>query len=516
MFELRDFQKDLVQRAQASMQAGGTPCVVAPTGAGKTVILAEMARLELQAGRRVVVIAHRGEIVQQLRNSLRKHLGDKLPFAMITAGSNAPMDRPVTIGMVPTMARRLHKLAPLKGCTLLADEAHHSGAKSWMSTVDALEPRRRAGLTATPIRPDGRGLGGQGGFTELVIGPQARELMDAGFLCEYTYLVASKRVSGQGLRKASTGDYRTKDLEELGNTILGEIVPTWQKHNPQGLSTISVACSVDHAYELEGLYRSAGIKAKAVLGTTPKAERAKAFDDFRSGKLTVLVACAVIDEGLDVPEATVLQITRPTASLRLYRQLAGRVLRPAPGKDRAIFIDHTDNFDRLPLPDADIEWELDSPAKEAAPRSIVIDDDEVKPEAEPKGPPVEVPDEMVTLKRMHPVEMKRTLQRLANEAFADGNNEQLAKLLPVAFLVLPHEQMLGLEKRLLLPAGWAAAQAMLGLAKRWPQKKQQEEMTKAMRAMTELSGATLSGQSMVTHDSSPHLQHFPPDRAAAA
>ena len=81
MFELRDFQKDLVQRAQAAMAAGGVPCLVAPTGAGKTVILAELARLELAAGRRVAVIAHRGEIVQQLRNSLRKHLGDKLPFA---------------------------------------------------------------------------------------------------------------------------------------------------------------------------------------------------------------------------------------------------------------------------------------------------------------------------------------------------------------------------------------------------------------------------------------------------
>ena len=452
MFELRDFQKDLVQRAQAAMAAGGVPCLVAPTGAGKTVMLAELARLELAAGRRVAVIAHRGEIVQQLRNSLRKHLGDKLPFAMITAGSRAPMDRPVTIGMVPTMARRLHKLAPLKGCTLLADECHHSGAKSWRSVVEALEPRRRAGLTATPIRPDGRGLGEQGGFTELLVGPQPRELMDAGFLCDYTYLVASKRVSGQGLKKASTGDYRTKDLEELGNAILGEIVPTWQKHNPQGLATITVACSVKHAYELAALYRDAGIKAKAVLGETPKAERDQAFADFRSGKLTVLVACAVIDEGLDVPEATVLQITRPTASLRLYRQLAGRVLRPAPGKEKAIIIDHTDNFMRLPLPDADIEWELHSPAKESKARAIVVDGDEIKPEAaDPQPLPDVVPDEMVSLadvKRLHPAEQRARVLELIDhgDRTEDQARLQLEKVLPIAPLVLEHHHLIGIEQ----------------------------------------------------------------------
>jgi len=232
MFTLRDYQVDLVNRAQEQLRTGGVPCIVAPTGAGKTVLLAELARLALERGERVVTVAHRQEIVLQIVKSLRGHLGTRVGIEVVTAGSTARWNRPVTVGMVPTMARRLKHLPALKGCTLLQDECHHAGAASWARVTEALEPARRAGLTATPVRPNGNGLGDEGGFTSLVIGPHPDELMAMGALCRYRLFAAPTTIDSRGLRKRG-GDYATADLERKVVEINGQIVPDFLRFNPE-------------------------------------------------------------------------------------------------------------------------------------------------------------------------------------------------------------------------------------------------------------------------------------------
>lgn len=364
-FILRPYQSGLVDRSIASMTAGGVPCLVAPTGAGKTVMVAEIARILRSQGHRIVVVAHRQEIIYQLRDSLRRHLPPSTRMETIGAGTKPRWDADVTIAMVPTLARRIRHLERLQGAVMLCDEAHHCGATSWKNVTAAIAPVARIGATATPIRPDGKGMGDEGGFTELVVGPQVRELMDMGCLCDYKLFASPNRVTTEGLRKRA-GDFRQEDLEQRVVAINGSIVADWQRYG-QGQKTITVCVGVDHAHEVAERFRDAGIAAAAVDGNTPKAVRERIFEDFRSGDLTVLTACAVVDEGLDVPAAAVLQVTRPTASLRLWKQLLGRVMRPSPGKEHCIILDHSDNWQRLPAPDEDIQWDLHAEAKQVGP-----------------------------------------------------------------------------------------------------------------------------------------------------
>jgi superfamily II DNA or RNA helicase len=357
-FDLRGYQSGLVDRGEAVMLNGGVPAIVAPTGAGKTVLLSEVARRAIERGEQVLAVCHRGEIIEQLARSLRKHLGSRTLIEVVRAGSKTPMRSQVIIGMVPTLSRRTHRLGHLRGCTLLQDECHHAGARSWEAVTEAVQPRHRMGFTATPIRPNGKGLGDEGGFTELVIGPQPGELMDMGALCRYRMIATEEQIDNSNLRKNSTGDYSVEDMEQQAKQINGNIVRDWRMFNPNGDRTIFVGVSVDHAHAVANMFNAQGIPAEAVDGKTPKALRTAIFARFRAGQIRVLCACAVVDEGLDVPEATVLQMTRSTTSIRLYRQLCGRVLRPAPGKTIATIIDHTTNWKDLDPPDAAIKWDL--------------------------------------------------------------------------------------------------------------------------------------------------------------
>ena len=436
-----------------------------------------------ERGERVVAVCHREEIAEQIVKSLTHHLGRRTFIDVIRSGSRSRMSAPVTVGMVPTMARRLERLGPLRGATLLMEECHHAGSNSWSDVIEAIAPGRRCGFTATPIRPNGQGLGDQGGFTRLHVGPQPAELMAMGHLCRYRMFAAEVEVAGKGLSRRSGGDYKTRELEAAVNKsgINGEIVRDWLRYNPQRLRTIAVGVSVDHCHAMAELYRANGIAAEVVDGKTPKGIRRAIFQRFRDGVTTILCACAVVDEGLDVPEATVLQLTRPTYSIRLYRQLCGRVLRTAPGKTMAIIIDHTDNWKRLPPPDYPIEWELfmkrvePSGAKQVNPDSreieitadqLSIADDESDDGVWENGVElVEVTSSMLLNSRPH-IACRLLNDRLASElALAGNGGRQAASLRPwlQRTQVLSDELIHHLGTALNMPPGWAAGQVMLNM-----------------------------------------------------
>jgi type I site-specific restriction endonuclease len=203
-----------------------------------------------------------------------------------------------------------------------------------------------------------------------------------------------------------------------------------------------------------------------VDGNTPKPERAAIFQRFRTGDTTVLCACAVIDEGLDVPEATVLQITRPTASLRLWRQLIGRVLRPAPGKAEALIIDHTDNWRRLPPPDAAMEWKLNAEVQEPreARQLVISDTGEV---VEGEAPPVEVETDgrklveitPAMLAKAHPITARKLLNEQCRQDLAAGSPGLRHWLECIA--VLDDSLVVELGRALAMPAGWAQGQLLV-------------------------------------------------------
>jgi superfamily II DNA or RNA helicase len=370
--ELRPYQHRLVDLVNQSITAGHDPCVVLPTGGGKTVITSELAKQALARGEDVLIAAHRLEIIKQLLASLARHLGETPQ--LITAASTTPMQR-ITVAMVPTLTRRPRWIERMAGRTYILDECHHQVAPGYQRLRERLEPGKFIGMTATPITPTGGGLGRH--FSDLVIGPDPAWLMEHGFLCRYKLYGAPAEIDTTGIT-VRAGEYALNELEERVTTVQGNVLRDWHRFNPDGKSTICVGISVEHAHALARLYGDAGVSAAAVDGTTPAAERDRIFADFRSGAITVLCACAVVDEGLDVPEATCLQLLRPTRSLRLYRQLIGRVLRPAEGKEEAIIIDHGGSWRHLPLPDEHIDWSLAEKVKnvKAEDRQVSRDDDD--------------------------------------------------------------------------------------------------------------------------------------------
>lgn len=380
MFELRPYQASLCQETIEHMTAGGAPCLVAPTGSGKTVMLAEIVKHWRERGYKVVLAAHRNEIIKQIAASVREHLSE--PVGFYTA-SRTTEDRDVMVTMMPTLARRKQAIPSFAGRVLLLDEAHHIQAKSYQEIIKTMQPALFAGATATPVTPTGAGLG-KYGITRLILGPQPRELMDSGALCSYRlYGAGDAKIDTAGL-KITAGDYNKRDLEERVVQVSGDFLRDLRRFNPDMRPTITVTVSIEHAHELARHYNQQGITAEVVIGSTSQRDRESAFERFVAGSLQVIVSVALIDEGLDLPAATCLQLIRPTRSLRLWKQLVGRVLRPSAGKDHAIIIDHGGCWEHLPLPCEPIAWTLEGKTKTPRPRRELDENNEVV-----EKPPVE-------------------------------------------------------------------------------------------------------------------------------
>ena len=374
MFDLHDYQGNLCDLTIEHMLEGGAPCLVSETGSGKTVMFAELAERFRSWGYNVLLLAHRNEIIKQLAASCYEHCGE--PIGYYSAKRTTEF-RNIMVSMVPTLARRRAVLPSFKGWVVLLDEGHHIQARSYQEIIKEIQPAFFAAATATPITPTGAGLG-KFGITRLIRGPQAKWLMEQGRLCWYRMFAGEANVDTKGLSTVG-GDYNAKQLEERIVEVDGDFVRDLRKFNPDLKPTISVTISIDHAHQLAEEYKAAGISAEVVIGDTPESQRERAFERFTAGKLQVIVSVALIDEGLDLPAATCLQLIRPTKSLRLWKQLIGRVLRiDKKNPDKvALIIDHGNCWENLPLPHEPIDWTLEGKVKPQLSRLMVDKNNQV-------------------------------------------------------------------------------------------------------------------------------------------
>jgi DNA repair protein RadD len=375
MFNLRDYQHNLSGLTVEHMNEGGAPCLVSPTGSGKTVMLAEITRLYRQWGYQVILAAHRNEIIKQLAASCRKHCNE--PVGFYTA-KRMTEDRGIMVTMMPTLARRREAISTFKGRVLLLDECHHIQAKTYQEIIVAMQPAFFAGASATPITPTGAGLG-KFGITKLILGPQPKQLMDDGSLCKYKMFGGDDAVVDTEGVTTRGGDFKKEEIEERIVKVQGDFLRDLLHFNPDLHPTITVTISVEHANRIAEEYRAQGISAEVVIGTTSDRDRDYAFERFTAGDLKVIVSVALIDEGLDLPAATCLQLIRPTRSLRLWKQLIGRVLRTDPkNPDKvALIIDHGNCWRNLPLPHEPIDWTLEGKVKIKRPRFCLNAEKEV-------------------------------------------------------------------------------------------------------------------------------------------
>lgn len=344
-----------MQRIRSSFRHNRRVLAVAPTGAGKTVVFSYITTNAVAKNKRVIIAAHRVEIVQQISDALTS-MGVR--HGRIQTG-HTMTDDPVQIAMIITLGKRLHKLPAVD--LLVFDECHHAVSQSYQSAMAAWPSARILGVTATPERLDGKGLGDC--FDDMVVGPAMAELIEAGFLAPYTYLAPPETLDLAGVKKRN-GDFAIDELADVmkKSVIVGDAIGHYRKHL-NGRPAIAFCVNVDTAEQTAAQFRAAGFRAASVDGTMNHTTRRDTITAIGDGRLNVLTSCQLISEGTDIPVVAGAILLRPTLSLGMYLQQVGRCLRPKPDGGNALILDHVGNVHRHGLPDATRAWTLDGKTK---------------------------------------------------------------------------------------------------------------------------------------------------------
>jgi DNA repair protein RadD len=338
---LRDYQ----ERALATVDASPAKRVVlvSPTGSGKSVMGREWVRRKVAAGRRVLMVAHRIELLTQFAGHMQR-VGvtpsiiapgfPSDPFAPVQCAS---LDTLVARGSVPEVD------------DVLWDECHHAAAETWAPVItQALHGAHVLGLTATPQRSDGKPLGDI--FGAMVVAANYSELLTAGHIVR--------------CRVFRPDTY-------LGSDWAQDPLEAYQKHG-HGARGFVFCRSVKDSKELADRFTAAGIPSANVDGKLSQSKRDKAMASFASGDLRLIMNVFVLTEGVDVPDATVCMLARGAGHAGTYLQMVGRVLRPSPGKESAIFIDLPGVSHEHGAPTADREYGLSGRAIRTAGESLRI------------------------------------------------------------------------------------------------------------------------------------------------
>ena len=349
---LRQYQETLIARTRANFIAGKrSQLLVLPTGGGKTVCFSYMAARAVEKNLRVWILAHRVELLDQISRTLRQF---GVAHGMVAPAYVADRRQQVQVASVFALARRLDRYpAP---DLIIVDEAHHAiRGSTWGRVIEANPRAKLLGVTATPVRLSGEGLGDL--FECMVQGPTMRELIELGALSPYRlFAPAGVDLSGVHTRM---GDFVRGELEAAVDkpSITGDAVSHYRKLAP-GKRAVAFCVSVSHAVHVAEQFRAAGITAQAIDGGMDRTLRANVLQDFAAGRIRVLASCDLISEGFDVPAIEAAILLRPTQSLSLYLQQVGRALRTFPGKSEAIILDHAGNVRRHGLPDDERDWSL--------------------------------------------------------------------------------------------------------------------------------------------------------------
>ncbi|RLD19441.1 MAG: ATP-dependent helicase [Bacteroidetes bacterium] len=389
-FELRQYQKKMVSDVNKSWSEGNKNlCMVLPTGAGKTVVMANIVNNEKGA---VCIIVHRQELVAQISLSLAENgiyhniIAPITVIKMITGLHIRYYGKPfydsqghIAVAGVDTIIRRGKQLKNYLPTVKLwiCDEGHHlvKGNKWHTATNMMINPDIRGlSLTATPLRTDGKGLGrhSDGVLDQLITGPTMRDLINQGFLTEYRIFAPVNNMNTDDARVSqATGDFNMNDLgaavsqsnliSHTRATVMGDVVSQYLKVCKDGLKLgVTFVPTMDIGEELVTQYNAAGVPAILLNAKTPDNERADIMDRFRAGTIKNIINVDILGEGVDVPAIEVVSMVRPTQSYGLYIQQFGRALRLMAGKTHGIIIDHAGNVARHGLPDAVREWSLNA------------------------------------------------------------------------------------------------------------------------------------------------------------
>jgi DNA repair protein RadD len=363
--ELRQYQHDVIDEFNRRVEQGCRRIIlVAPTGAGKTVIAAEIIRAKARARKPVLVLAHRREIINQTSEKLRDL---DVVHGIIQAGVPARLLEDVQVASIQTLYRRAIHAETMdlpRADLLVIDEAHHCPANTYTKIIESYPEAILLGLTATPCRGDGRGLGGI--FETIIECPQVAPLIEQGFLVK-TRVYAPVNPDLTGVR-TQAGDYVETQLADRMDRpkLIGDIVTHWHKFGERR-RTVAFTVNVSHSVHLRDEFIRSGVRAEHLDGSTPKPERDASLARLASGEIELISNCMVLTEGWDMPEVGCCILARPTKKMGLFRQMIGRVLRPTPGKADAIVLDHSGAVFRHGFVEDPVYWTLDPDLRARSP-----------------------------------------------------------------------------------------------------------------------------------------------------
>lgn len=355
-YTLHDFQQKFADEIAAALAVQRSILAVLPTGGGKTVVGSDIIRRHELGG--VLFVAHRSEIIDQTSDKLRCN---GIAHGIIQAGKTKRL-RPqafTQVASIQTLFARRDSMTLPRANLVIIDEAHHSVARTYQWLVGAYPEAKILGLTATPCRSDGRGLGGI--FERLVIGAQVQELIDQKRLVGS--IIFTRAIDLSGISTIA-GDFAKGELERRmdRDLLVGDVVEQWLKHG-QNRQTICFASGVGHSRHITEQFIKAGVPAEHLDGQTPADERAAILERLRNGATRVVCNAMVLTEGFDAPVVGCISLVRPTKSFQLYRQMIGRALRTSEGKSNAIVIDHGCASVLHGRPEDAIDWTLDPDLK---------------------------------------------------------------------------------------------------------------------------------------------------------
>lgn len=362
--QLRSHQIDVINKARVEISGGNKkPLIFAPCSFGKTIVAAEIARLAVEKGNKVLFIVHRRLLALQTKEKFDSY---GLKSSIIMAGYDTDFTAPVMITTYQTYTRRLrlgyHVYNQFfhDASVIFVDECHLGISSGYKEIYSYYEERVIIGLTGTPSRGDQRPLGDV--FDCIVKSVGIKQLTKDGWLVPLRYFSADAPDLSDV--KIVAGDYHKGQLQKtmMDKKLIGDVLENWLKL-AEDRPTIVFSSGVKHSIYLQNRFQERGISCAHLESHSPHDERMRVLRKFRDGDIRVITNCQLFTEGYDADFVRCIAIARPTKSLPLWIQMVGRGQRIVDGKLDCYIMDFGGNIERHGLIEWDREWTLEGKDK---------------------------------------------------------------------------------------------------------------------------------------------------------